>query len=68
MTSNWVKVYTTDDQYKAEILKQGLIAADISAVVMNKQDSSYKSFGLLTVFVNATDYDKAIEYIAQNHI
>lgn len=68
MTSNWVKVYTTEDQHKAEILKQGLLAADILAIVMNKQDSSYKSFGLLTVLVSSADYGKAIEYIEKNNI
>lgn len=68
MSSSWIKVYETEDQYQAEILKQGLIANDIDAVVLNKQDSSYKTFGLLTVMVRPEDQEKAVEYISNNNI
>jgi hypothetical protein len=66
--NNWVKVYTTENSYSAEIIKQGLIENEIPAVVMNKQDSSYKNFGVLTVMVNEGDFEKAIAYILQNNI
>jgi hypothetical protein len=66
--NNWVKVYTTENSYSAEIIKQGLIENEIPAVVMNKQDSSYKNFGVLTVMVNEGDFQKAIAYILQNNI
>nr|WP_068890157.1 DUF2007 domain-containing protein [Pedobacter panaciterrae] len=68
MSSNWIKVYETEDQFQAEILKQGLMAIDIDAVVLNKQDSSYKSFGILTVMVHPDDYEKTKEYILENNI
>jgi len=68
MSSNWIKVYETEDQFQAEILKQGLMAIDIDAVVLNKQDSSYKTFGILTVLVHPNDSEKAKEYILENNI
>jgi hypothetical protein len=68
MSNNWVKVYTTENPYSAEIIKQGLIESDIPAVVLNKQDSSYKTFGVLNVMVNQEDFEKALAYILQNNI
>jgi hypothetical protein len=63
MESNWVKVYTTKDPVTAEILKQGLIENDIAAVIMNKQDSSYQTFGTIEVLVNKKDFDAAEAFI-----
>ncbi|ATP58342.1 hypothetical protein CPT03_18670 [Pedobacter ginsengisoli] len=68
MSSNWIKVYETEDQFQAEILKQGLMAIDIDAVVLNKQDSSYKTFGILSVLVHPDNLEKAKEYILENNI
>jgi hypothetical protein len=41
MDKNWVKIYTTSDVYKAELLKGLLIDNEIKAVVINKKDSVY---------------------------
>lgn len=63
MENNWIKVYTTKDPVTAEILKQGLIENDIAAVIMNKQDSSYQTFGVIEVLVNKKDLDAAEAFI-----
>ncbi|QNK62801.1 CPBP family intramembrane metalloprotease [Pedobacter sp. PAMC26386] len=63
MENNWVKVYTTENPVTAEIIKQGLIEHDIAAVIMNKKDSSYQSFGIIEVLVNKKDFDTADAYI-----
>lgn len=68
MENNWTKVYTTENAYTAEILKQGLIESDIPAIVMNKQDSSYGTFGVIHVLVHPDDFGKATAYIAENEI
>lgn len=68
MSKNWIKVYTTENPYTAEILKQGLIESDIPAVVMNQQDSSYKVFGVINILVHPDDFGKATAYIAENNI
>jgi len=63
MENNWVKVYTTEDPITAEIIKQGLIENDIAAVIMNKKDSSYQTFGVIEVLVSQKDFDAAEAYI-----
>lgn len=63
MENNWTKVYTTDDPVTAEIVKQGLIENDIAAIVMNKRDSSYLTFGVIEVLVNQKDFDRADAFI-----
>jgi hypothetical protein len=63
MENNWTKVYTTSDPVTAEIIKQGLIENDIAAVIMNKKDSSYQTFGTIEVLVNKKDIDAAEAYI-----
>jgi hypothetical protein len=63
MENNWVKVYTTKDPVAAEILKQGLIENDIAAVIMNKQDSSYQTFGVIEVLVSKKDFEAADAFI-----
>jgi len=68
MENSWVKVYTTENAFTAEIIKQGLIESEIPAVVLNKRDSSYRSFGVLTVMVRPEDFDKANAYILENNL
>lgn len=51
MEKNWNKIYTTQNFYTAEMIRQMLIDNDIPAVIMNKQDSSYR-FGVIDVFTH----------------
>jgi hypothetical protein len=68
MENNWTKVYTTENAITAEIVKQALIENDIPAVVMNKQDSSYINFGVLTVLVHPDKVDEAMAFIVENNL
>lgn len=63
MENNWVKVYTTSDPVTAEIVKQGLIENDIAAIVMNKRDSSYLTFGVIEVLVSTKDLESAETFL-----
>ena len=51
---NWVKIYTTAANYKAELLKGLLMENGINAIIVNKQDSSYL-FGELELYVMPND-------------
>ena len=51
MEKDWVQVYSTDKMFQAEILKQVLSDHEIEAVIINKMDSSYKSFGEIEIYV-----------------
>ncbi len=67
MSQTWVKIYTSHDFMKSEIVRQVLIDHEIEAVLMNKQDSSYK-FGFVEVYIHPDNFDKAIEIIIQNEL
>ena len=54
LEKNWVKIYSTSANYKAELIKGLLDENDIQAVIVNKKDSSYL-FGELEIYVMADD-------------
>ena len=58
MDKDWIKIYSSGESYKAELLKGLLFENNIEAVIINKQDSSYL-FGELEIYVIADDVIKA---------
>jgi hypothetical protein len=54
MEPRWQKVYSSNDQFKVELLKQVLVANQIEAVVLNQKDSSYQ-FGEVSILVPEAD-------------
>jgi len=67
MEKNWVKIYRSANFYQSEIVKQMLLQHHIEAVLLNKQDSSYR-FGNVEVYVHQEDFDQAIELLILNQI
>jgi Putative prokaryotic signal transducing protein len=67
MNSEWVKIYTSNQFFKSEIVRQVLVDNEIEAVIINKQDSSYK-FGEVEVHVRQADFQKASEIILTNDL
>jgi hypothetical protein len=55
----WEKVFGTNAEYQAGILKALLEEENIVSIVVNKQDSSYLSFGEIEVYVKSEDVLKA---------
>ncbi|MEO8886952.1 MAG: DUF2007 domain-containing protein [Mucilaginibacter sp.] len=66
MEKDWIKIFTSTDFYRAEIVKQVLIENSIDAVLLNKQDSAYRSFGAIEVYIHQEDFSKAVEIMALN--
>ncbi len=64
MEPSWQKVYSSNDQFKAELLKQVLVANQIEAVVLNQKDSSYQ-FGEVSILVHQADWTTAKTLIHQ---
>lgn len=60
MEKDWKLVYSTTQLYKAEIAKDILADSDIDAIIINKKDSSYLSFGEIEVYVNNENKENAI--------
>ena len=55
VTNNWIKVYTSTEPYKIELLKGLLLKHNIRAISINKKDSSYLVFGDVELFVTSKD-------------
>lgn len=51
MEKNWIKIQVGSNPIEMEITKQMLEEHDIPAVIINKQDSSYR-FGVLELYVH----------------
>ena len=65
MDTDWTLVYTTTKAYMAELAKQMFLNQKIEAVVLNKRDSSYNSFGELEVYVKNNDKETAFVLIKE---
>ena len=68
MEKNWVRIFKTFNYYQAEIVKQVLIENEIDSVLLNKQDSSHRTFGDIEVYIHQQDFSNAIEIMILNQI
>jgi hypothetical protein len=66
MERDWVKIYTSSNYYRSEIVKQVLFEHQIASVLFNKQDLSHRTFGNIEVYIHQEDFSKAIELIILN--
>ncbi|MBN2669733.1 MAG: DUF2007 domain-containing protein [Bacteroidales bacterium] len=62
MEDNWINVISFQKMYLAEIAKEVLEDNGIKAVIMNKQDASYK-FGDIEIYVQLDDLEVAKDLI-----
>jgi len=65
MEKGWVNIRNFGKIYLAEIAKEVLEDNNIEAVIINKKDSSYTSFGDIELYVKEENKDKAIELIKE---
>ena len=61
-----IKLYSTENPNKAEIIKQMLEENDINVVLLNKQDSSYNMFGNIELYVEEKNINTAKSLIIKN--
>ena len=54
-----IKILSTENPNKAEIIKQMLEENNINVVLLNKQDSSYLMFGSIELYVNEEQLQQA---------
>lgn len=60
-----IKLLSTENPNKAEIIKQMLEENDINVVLLNKQDSSYNMFGTIELYVEEVNIDSANSLISE---
>lgn len=68
MEKNWVKIFTSTDYFRSEMMRQALAGNHIDSVLLSKQDSSYRNFGAIEVYVHESDFEDALEVIIRNQI
>lgn len=68
MERNWIKIFTSADYYRSEIIKQMLCEHHIDAVLLNKQALSHRDFGDVEVYIHQQDFSHAIEVMILNQI
>jgi hypothetical protein len=68
MEKNWIKIFSSTNYYQAEIVKQMLVENQIDTVLLNKQDSSHRTFGDIEVYIHQQDFSNAIEAMILNQI
>lgn len=64
---DWQRVYASDHNYRAEIVKAILKENNIPAVVISKKDSALQMFGRFEVHVSPDDLLHALK-IVENEI
>lgn len=64
MEKHWVKLFATSNPVQAEITKQMLEEHGVAAVIINKQDSSYR-FGQVELYVHELEEALAKGLIAE---
>jgi len=67
MEKGWVKLHSSSSPEKMEIMKSMLESNGIPCIAMNQRDSSYLSFGDVTLYVKNTDYIRARGLIDQQN-
>jgi len=68
MEKNWIKIFSSTNYYQAEIVKQMLVENQIDTVLLNKQDSSHRTFGDIEIYIHQQDFSNAIEAMILNQI
>jgi Putative prokaryotic signal transducing protein len=68
MEKNWVKIFSSSNYYQSEMVKQALAGNHIESVLLNKQDSSHRTFGDVEVYIHYQDFSNAIEILILNQI
>lgn len=67
LDENWVCVFETTFEPKASLLQSLLKDRDIEAVLLNQKDSSYQTFGNISLFVHRSKLVEAKHIIDKNN-
>jgi hypothetical protein len=65
MEGKWIRVFSSSDPFRVEVLKGLLSEHSIESVVVNKKDSAYL-FGEVELYVNVTDAFLANQIISNS--
>ena len=66
--NNWIKIYSTDAPYKAEIIKALFLENEIECIEINKQDSMYGTFGEIEIYTQRDNVVKALYLLKEKQL
>jgi len=63
MEKDWIKIFSTDRPFEAEMVKGMLLENGVNAVLLNRQDSSYIQAlpGQAEIYVHSSQITQALE-------
>ena len=67
MEQGWIKIYTSNDFFKSELVRQVLTDLGLSAILINKQGFPYR-IGEVEVYIHPDNFHQAIEIIVKNEL
>jgi hypothetical protein len=67
MEPGWIKIYTSPDFFKSEMVRQALTDHEIEAIILNRQGFPY-NIGEVEVYIHERNFQKAVEVIIQNEL
>ena len=67
METGWIKIYTSADFFKSELVRQVLTDNEIAAIIINKQGFPYR-IGEVEVYIQEDNFQKALEIIIKNEL
>lgn len=67
MEAGWIRIYTSEDFFKSELVRQVLIDNEIEAIIMDKQGFPYR-LGEVEVYIHEDNFQKALEIIIKNEL
>lgn len=65
MEAGWIKVFTADEEYQAEVIKSLLENNGFLPVLLDKKDDEFR-LGVAEVYVSPEEAEKAKSVIAEN--
>jgi hypothetical protein len=67
MEQGWVKIYTSHDFFKSELVRQVLSDHEMKAILLNKQGFPY-NIGEVEVYIHENNFQQALEIIVKNEL
>lgn len=67
MEAGWVKIYTSTDFFKSELVRQVLVDHEMEAIIINKQGFPYR-IGEVEVYIHEDNFKTAEEIILKNEL
>lgn len=67
MEAGWIKIYTSPDFFKSELVRQVLTDHEIDTIILDKQGFPYR-LGEVEVYIHESHFQKALEIIIQNEL